>query len=322
MKAGLLLIFCYFFKTPYGAATAFFNDEHELGMKSPAIFADTLPRKIDRVYVVAGVHAAGYAGTLAVLSSAWYKGYEKTGFHVFNDAGEWLQLDKAGHSWTAYNIANVSTQLWSWSGLNARKAALLGGFSALGFQTILEFLDAHSAKWGWSWADMGANTFGAALFTSQQIIWNEQRVLLKFSSFPQRYDASLRPRVNELFGKTFAERLLKDYNAQTYWASFNIKSIVGAHVPPWLNLAVGYGGQGMYGGFKNIAVDKNGLIVFDRTDIKRMRQWYLSTDIDWTKIHSNRKGVRIVLSLINLIRLPAPALELRSGKLKGRWVAF
>lgn len=275
-----------------------------------------------KVYLVAGVHAVGYAGTLAILSNAWYKGYAKTSFHLFNDSKEWLQMDKAGHAWTAYNIANFSSRMWQWSGVQHKTAVLLGGFSALGYQTILEYLDAHSAKWGWSWTDMGANTFGAALFTTQELAFHKQIVTLKFSSFPQHYDASLRPRVNALFGNTFPERLLKDYNAQTYWASVNLNAVFPDALPAWLNLAVGYGAQGMYGGFKNMAFDKDGNVIFDRTDIKRVRQWYLSPDINWTKIKTNKNAVRTLFTLMNMIKLPAPALELRSGKVKAHWLSF
>ncbi len=78
----------------------------------------------------------------------------------------------------------------------------------------------------------------------------------------------------------------------------------------------------MYGGFKNIAVDNSGTVTFDRSDIPRVRQWYLSPDIDWTKVKTNRKMVRTLFSLMNMIKVPAPALELRSGKLKAHWLWF
>lgn len=275
-----------------------------------------------KVYIIAGIHATGYAGTLAILGTAWYKDIPKAPFHLFNDSKEWLQVDKAGHAWTAYNIAKYSSHLWQWSGLDHRKAALLGGFSSVGYQTILEFLDAYSSEWGWSWADMGANTFGAALYTTQELTCGKQKVLLKFSSFPQRHGAALQQRADDLFGASFPERLLKDYNGQTYWASINIASFARPSFPAWLNLAVGYGATGMYGGFKNIAYDKSGVVIFDRSDIKRVRQWYLSPDIDWTKLKTNKKLVRTLFTLMNMIKLPAPALELRQGKLKAHWIAF
>lgn len=299
--------------------------------KSPCVQAqDTLPHSITikpaiainkkKLYVITGVHAASYAGTLAILGTTWYNDFPKTSFHVFNDSREWLQVDKAGHIWTAYNIANYSARLWRWPGIEKRKAALLGGFSSIGYQTILELLDAHSSQWGWSWGDVSANVVGAALFTTQELTWGSQKVVLKFSTFPQRYEASLEARADVLFGNTIPERLLKDYNGQTYWASFNLASFVHTPLPGWLNVAVGYGAKGMYGGFKNIAYDKSGAIIFDRRDIKRVRQWYLSPDIDWTRLKTNKKSVRTLFHVLNMIKVPAPALEWSGGKLKAHWL--
>jgi len=220
VKPWLFLLCLNFFKTSYSVAqpltrTTNPTDSIQLTLDS-SLLKEHANKHPNRVYLIAGVHAVGYAGTLLILSTAWYNGYAKTSFHTFNDNKEWLQMDKIGHAWTAYNIANYSSRLWQWSGLDDRKAALLGGFSALGYQTIIEFLDAHSAAWGWSCGDIGANTFGATLFTTQQLACGSQKIILKFSSFPQHYEASLRPRADALFGKSFSERLLKDYNGQNY----------------------------------------------------------------------------------------------------------
>jgi hypothetical protein len=276
-----------------------------------------------RIITAAAVHVLGDAGTLVVLSKAWYKNYPKTSFHTYNDGGEWLQVDKTGHAWTAYTLAKHSTDLWKWTSLPAKKATVLGGISALGFQTVLEYLDAHSAAWGWSWADVGANVFGTSLFTVQDFIWQEQKVQFKFSSFPVRYHPSLKERAYDLYGNDFATRLLKDYNAQTYWLSFNVSSILPkSKAPRWLNLAIGYGAQGMFGGYQNIARDKNGIITFYRPDVTRRRQFFLSPDVDFTKIRTQKKGIKTLLSLMNMIKFPAPALELSDGKIKGHFVSF
>lgn len=282
-----------------------------------------LPHYKKRKQLIAGVHVTAYAGTLLLLSQAWYKDYPRTAFHTFNDSKEWLQLDKVGHAWTAYNIANYSTDLWKWAGFEHEKAVVLGGISSFGYQTILEILDAHSAEWGWSWADITANTIGAGLYTTQELAWKEQRIQFKFSSFPVKYNSELDLRADEIYGKGFQERFLKDYNGQTYWLSFNLKSFAkSSTLPGWLNVAVGYGAKGLYGGFENRAFDKNGTVTFDRTDIPRQRQWYLSPDIDFTKIKTNKRLVRTTLSLLNMLKLPAPALELSNGKLKGHFLYF
>jgi hypothetical protein len=78
----------------------------------------------------------------------------------------------------------------------------------------------------------------------------------------------------------------------------------------------------MFGGYKNIGYDKNGNISFNRTDIKRFRQWYLSPDVDFTKIKTSSKFLRTILAGLNTIKIPAPALELSNGKLKGHWLYF
>ena len=276
-----------------------------------------------RKIVVTGIHTTAYVGTLALLSQAWYKDYPKSSFHTFNDAKEWLQVDKVGHAWTAYNIAKFSREVWEWSGFKPREAVLLGGLSSFGYQTILEVLDAHSAEWGWSWTDMAANTIGAGLYSFQELTWQEQRLQFKFSSFPAYYAEELDKRANTLFGQSFPERLLKDYNGQTYWLSFNLKSFAQkSQLPSWLNLAVGYGAKGLWGGFENRAFDNDGILTFNRSDIPRQRQWYLSPDIDFTKIKTRKRLVRTTLSLLNMLKLPAPALELSGGKLKGHLIYF
>lgn len=276
-----------------------------------------------RKAIIIGVHATAYAGTLLLLSQAWYKDYPKAAFHTFDDSKEWLQVDKVGHAWTAYNIAKYSTDLWKWAGYSPTKSILLGSVSSFGYQTILEFLDAHSSEWGWSWSDMAANTTGVGLFSLQALAWQEQRVQFKFSSSPLRYYGELNKRADALFGHSFQERLLKDYNGQTYWMSFNIHSFFkDSHLPSWLNLAVGYGAQGLYGGFENRAYDKDGSLTFDRRDIQRVRQWYLSPDIDFTKIKTRKRLVRTTLSLLNMLKIPAPAIEFSNGKLKGHVLYF
>ncbi len=276
-----------------------------------------------RIKLITGVHLAAYAGTLAVLSQAWYDDVSKTRFHTFNDSREWLQVDKVGHAWTAYNIASQSKNMWRWSGVEEQTSVWLGGISSVGYLTILETLDAHSKKWGWSWSDMGANVFGTALYVSQQTVWKEQRIQFKFSTFPVNYPTDLKQRAESLYGASFAEKILKDYNGQTYWLSFNLGLFAkNKNLPAWLNVAVGYGAKGLYGGFNNIGYNKEGNVIFNRTDIKRQRQWYLSPDIDFTKIKTGKRGVKALFSLLNMVKIPAPALELSGGKLRGHLLYF
>ncbi len=280
---------------------------------------DTISNK-NRVLLISGINVVGYGGSLIILNNAWYKNYPHTSFHTFNDDKEWLQVDKVGHAWTAYNTGRAFTAMWRWAGLPQKKSALIGGLSGAAYLTVIEFLDAHSSQWGWSWGDISANIFGSGLFISQELLWKEQRIQYKFSFHHKDYgEQLLNERANDLFGKTWYERMLKDYNAQTYWFSANLKSFFPqSNLPAWLNVSFGYGADGMLGGFKNIWADANGNTI-NRFDIPRKRQFYLAPDIDFTKIKTNKKWVRSILFCLNAFKCPAPALMIDS---KGKFKAY
>lgn len=271
-----------------------------------------------RLWTATGLHLGIYGGTLLLLNEAWYKGYPKTDFQTFDDSREWLQVDKVGHAWSAYQLSRVSMASWQWAGLSPNKSAWIGGLSGFAFQTVIEMLDAHSAEWGWSWSDIAANAFGSGLLIAQQQAWGDQRIGFKFSFHRVNYhEPDLQRRADQLFGSSLAERMLKDYNGQTYWLSANLQSFFKqSKIPRWLNVAVGYGATGMFGGFTNKWTDKTTGIQYDRTDIPRVREWYLSPDIDFTRIKTNKKWVRSLLFCLNAFKLPAPALAFSNGRFR------
>lgn len=272
-----------------------------------------------RVWMVAGAHTALYSGTLVLLNEAWYKRYPKTSFQVFNDSREWLQVDKVGHTWTAYQLSRLSMASWRWAGLSKKQQVWLGGLSGFTFQTVIEVLDAHSAEWGWSWADIAANTFGSGMLIGQELAWGEQRISFKFGFHRVQYPQGLQERrANDLFGASLPERMLKDYNGQTYWLSANLRSFFkNSHLPPWLNLAVGYGAGGMLGGFTNQWTDPPTNLPVDLSStVPRLRQWYIAPDIDFTRIKTRNKFLRSVFFCLNAFKLPSPTLALTNGKLR------
>lgn len=276
-----------------------------------------------RKWIIGIGTTATYAASFIYLNEAWYKDYPRSSFHAFNDAGEWMQMDKIGHAWTAYNTGKATTAFWRWAGVNERESVFLGTGTSLLYMLSIEYLDGRSAEWGWSWADVAADFSGSILFSAQELGWKEQKMQLKFSSHRKSYAGSLNDRANDLFGSGFYERLLKDYNAQTYWLSFNMNSFLKKkNFPEWLNISIGYGAEGMFGGYENRAYDKNGNVTFDRRDIRRYRQWYLGPDIDLTKIKTNSKFLRTAFFALNSLKFPAPALEFSNNKFKLRGLAF
>lgn len=277
-----------------------------------------------RVKIIAATNIVGYGAAMTGLYAAWYKDYPQTSFHTFNDIGEWKGIDKIGHAYSAYAESKASMELWRWTGISRKKQIWLGGMSGAFYQTVIEVLDAYSAEWGWSWGDIGANFAGSGLLVAQELAWNEQRIQFKYSFHRKSYgDAMLNKRSDSIFGKSTAERFLKDYNGQTYWLSVNIRSFFPqSKWPAWLNMAVGTGAEGLFGANDNTGKDKNGNLVFNRTDIKRYRQWYLSPDIDLTKIKTNKKGLKLALRLLNIVKIPMPALEFSNGSFKLKAIAF
>lgn len=277
-----------------------------------------------RKWLAGTATVVGYGGSFILLNEAWYKDYPRSSFHTYNDAGEWKQIDKIGHGWTAYTLSRVSSNMWKWAGIEDQKAVIIGSGTGLLYLLSIEYLDGRSAEWGWSWADVAANVFGTGLFASQELLWKEQKIQMKFSAHIKQYEPqSLQIRANDLFGKTKPARMLKDYNQQTYWLSFNLKSVLKTDFfPAWLNIGIGHGADGMFGGYENLDRDDDGNITFDRRDIKRYRQWYLSPDIDLTKIKTNSRFLRSVFSAVNILKIPAPALEFSNGKLHARGIVF
>jgi len=263
--------------------------------------SDTL-RSSCKKKLLFGSAAVGYVVGFGGLYTIWYQDYSQNSFHFFNDNREWQQVDKAGHAFTAYQAARLSSSALQWSGIPRKKAIWLGSLNAMLFQSTIEFMDGLSEGWGFSPGDMLSNTLGCALFTSQALIWHEQKLSLKFSYHFTEY-ARYRP---DVLGETKSVRLIKDYNGHIYWLSGNLKSIThSSTLPPWLNLAVGYSGKGMLSANTSSVIMENGTLV----SFPRYRQVFLSPDIVFTRIPVKSKWLRSVFSVLNCIKLPFPAVE-------------
>jgi hypothetical protein len=118
------------------------------------------------------------------------------------------------------------------------------------------------------------------------------------------------------FGTSTLEQMLKDYNGQTYWLSFNLKSFLKtSKIPAWLNLSVGYGATGMFGAKYNGYIDEETGQKIELYHIERRRQFYLAPDIDFTRIKTNSKWMRTLFYCLNAFKMPAPTLMLSKGKL-------
>lgn len=308
----------------------FGQDHSRLSLLTPA---DTFHQ--GRFWSAAGVGTAIYGGFAYGLYQSWYKNYELTGFHTFDDLGEWQQMDKAGHFFTTHFETNLLYSGARWAGVPAKPAAWTAAGIALWLQSTIEVMDGFSSKWGFSWSDMAFNAGGAGLFVGQEYLWGEQRILMKVSSdirksYPDEpltardgtLGNSLQDRADGLYGSGFGEKFLKDYNAQTIWASFNIRSFSGpeSRWPVWLNVAFGYGGENMFGGFDNRWTDAETgeVYLLSSKQFPRYRQFYLSLDVDLSRIQTKSRVLRTLFRCLNYVKIPAPAVEVNGlGQLRG-----
>jgi hypothetical protein len=214
-------------------------------------------------------------------------------------------MDKLGHVFSSYQLGRLGANTINWTGLSRKNQIIYGSTLGLGFLTAVEVMDGFSEEWGFSWTDMASNTIGTGLFVGQELLWEEQRILLKYSFHQTRF-AKQRP---EKLGDGLAEEFLKDYNGQTYWLSANINSFLKTdYLPNWLNLAFGYGADGMLTGEPDapLFINQN-----------RIRQYYLSLDIDFSRIKTKSHVLKTIFDVLNVIKVPFPALELNTkGRLK------
>lgn len=274
--------------------------------------ADSL-NKTRFIPVSAGI-ATVWTGSITVLSQVWYSDYEKVGFHSFDDFDNWLQMDKMGHVFTAYHLSRTSAKLYRWTGLSQRKSAWLGAGIGWGYQFSFELLDARSSGWGFSWSDLSANTIGSGLFLTQELWGKEQFVTLKFSYHPTEY-AAFRPAI---LGATSAERLLKDYNGQTYWLNFSPGAIwKGSRIPPWIAISIGYSSDAKLVGDQESYTTADGQRTFHA-----QREFALSLDLDVSKLPIRKPWLRKALSPFNVIKIPFPALVWRGDTCYGKLLYF
>lgn len=269
--------------------------------------SDELNKK--RLIGVSATAATAWAGSISALYFVWYKDFPKSGFHTFDDSREWQQMDKMGHLYTSWLFGRSVGDLYEWTGLDHKKASLIGAGFSVGYMTTFELLDATNEQWGFSWSDVGFNTLGTLTYWSQEYFWNEQFVHFKFSS----HNSGLSQYRPELLGNSFASRLLKDYNGQTYWMSFNPVHWFQpeSKVPKWVNLSFGYS-------INNQLVGDGGTFVYtdnmQSLSFTPYRQYFLSLDVNFEAIPTQSRLLKLVFRGLNCIKVPFPAVEFSQGK--------
>lgn len=295
--------------------------------------ADSLHKP--RLWAGVGTATVLYGSALVILHRNWVSDGSTSSFHTADDLGDWNQMDKMGHGFLAYNESRWLYAGARWAGIRPNAAAWTGFAGGQVLMATLEVFDGLSTPGGFSWSDMGANLLGSGLFVSQQIGWHEQRISLKVSAWPKNYpddriypvspagsdgSTTLQDRSDDIYGTGLVSLFLKNYNANTVWVSVNPRSFFpqrATWLPKWLNVAVGVGAENLFVGQgyewkSNINCDGPDCDVYrlDPDLYPRTRQFYLSFDIDLTRLPLRNRFLRLLAGTLNIIKIPAPALEL------------
>lgn len=304
--------------------------------QQPAFFslqpADTLHKP--RLWAAVGTGTAIYGTALVWMHRSWVTNNPSDNFHTINDLGDWNQMDKMGHWFLSYSQSRWLYAGVRWAGVKPRKAAWLGFAGSQLMMSTLEMFDGYASDWGFSWSDAGFNLLGSGMFVAQEIGWGEQRITMKVSAWPGTYPSeqiypvspagsdgstTLQQRSDALYGTGPVGLFLKNYNAATVWASVNPRSFLpgrAAWLPRWLNIAVGMGADNLFAGQgyewkanPNCEGADCERYRLDAERYPRTRQFYLSFDVDLTRLGIRNRFLRTLAGAVNMIKIPAPALE-------------
>lgn len=297
MLKRLLFVFIFFFVFVISKA------------QSPVDTTYSEDFKPGRLALVGGGGSLFYGGMLTGLATVWYQDNHWVGLHLKNDNAGWMQIDKYGHAYTTYLFGKLGMNAMRWTGTKRKKAIWWGGSYGFIFMTSVELLDGHYAEWGFSPMDMVANAAGSMLLISQELAFKKQILTYKFSYHHTKL-AEQRP---GLLGDTDISRVVADYNGQTFWWSLNLRSVFKhqEYLPKWLNIAGGYGAYGMLSAETNPRVyDFDNNVYLPPVD--RYRSYYLSLDIDFTKIQTRSKFLKSTFFFLNLLKVPLPTFEVNT----------
>ncbi len=272
--------------------------------------------KSNRSIVTLSCLGVGYAGELLLLDKVFYGNDPKISFYYAHDSKSYLQVDKLQHSFCSYLEGYVGYNLLKYSGMKKNLALFIGGSLGTIIQTPKEFIDGRHFGSGFSWNDILSNIAGSVFFIGQEILFDEQVLLLKFS-YSRSYYAR---QANGYLGYNYFQGYFRDYNGHSYWLCLNAnKLFCKDQIPDWINIAAGYSANGMFGAFMNEEF-YNGVKL---PETQRYRQFLLSLDVDWPEIKTRSKFLKKVLNTMVFIKLPFPAVEFNSkGQLKGYWLYF
>ncbi|MDX1440066.1 MAG: DUF2279 domain-containing protein [Rubricoccaceae bacterium] len=202
-------------------------------------------------------------------------------FTVENDWSYTRWADKFGHVFFTHYMSQAFGTGYRWAGYSDKQAAVLGAASGFTGMLYYEILDGFGRNENFSPIDVAANGVGASLYAGRAYVPALEHIHLKMSFWPT--DSSC--------------DYTCDYEGQTAWITANPSGLAPntplVTLPPWLNLALGYGARdGDVGqGYETSAL-------------------YVGLDFEPAGLPIRGKVWEAVVPWLQLVHFPAPALRL------------
>jgi hypothetical protein len=250
--------------------------------------------------VRAGVGSAFIGGNAYLyhyFKKAWWSG--EAAPHFFFHA-DWDQAfrdqDKFGHLLGGYHLARIGYAGLREACVSDKKAIFWSTAYAAAFQLQIEMFDGRFKKYGFSYADVIANTTGQALAVMQEL---HPRLRAIKPTFSYRKTRALRNTEDGVISSELRPSL--DYAGQTYWFSADMNALlpVGAkeYWPSFIRLSVGHSVTDWIN--SSTASTQRG-----------KRRILLSLDFDPEKLPGNAPWWRTIKHTLSYYHFPAPALEI------------
>ena len=251
--------------------------------------------------VRAGVGSAFIGGNAYLyhyFKKAWWSGTRAKHFFFHADWDQWFRdQDKFGHMFGGYHLARIGYSALREACVSDRKALFWATAYAAAFQLQIEIFDGQFQKYGFSYADMIANTTGQTLFVMQTLYPRLRAIKPTFS-----YHKTLALQNTEAGLIQSELRPSLDYSGQTYWFSADMNQLLpdGAkpYWPSFIRLSVGHSVTDW--------VDPTPPGSLQRAK----RKILLSLDFDPEKLPGNLPLWRTIKHTLSYYHFPAPALEL------------
>jgi hypothetical protein len=251
----------------------------------------------DRTAVQVAVATAGAGanvGMYVYFRNAWWSGPRAARWFVHDDWDlDFRDQDKFGHMLGGYQLTRAGSELLRLGCVSERKAITWAAIYAAAFQLQIEIWDGYQQAYGFSPADLLANSAGAVLALTQYHTPALRSVKPTFSWSPT---LSYRRRMSN--GNT--PRATVDYSGQTYWFSADVNAMLPAgakrYWPGLVRLSVGHSVTDWVD-FRNGA------------NIRARRRLLLSLDLDPEKLPGNNRLWRTVKHELSYYHFPAPAVQ-------------